>query len=345
MSTPAGPVAGTVAVVCDVGPRHGVGHLMRCVALSEEFAARGHAVVFVADAASVPFAARQLATRGFASTGQPTAPAALLATLEELGPDVVVIDSYQLADEVYAGVADRFRTVALVDGDPGRRRAHVYLDQNIDAEHDSWPLPPGSVRLAGLDYALMRSDVLAQRPDSDAHADHEPPRVLAFFGGTDAFGAGPLLTAALVATGRPFELTVVAPTGPDGARWEVPESGPGQRIVQVEPTDELPTLVAASDLVVSAAGTSSWELLCLRAACAFVAVADNQEVSYRRVVATGAVAGLGLLDQLRAHPAPATDVLSELLSDAGARARLRTRAGDLVDGRGRVRVVDAVLSG
>ena len=41
MSTTNQPV---LAVLCDVGPRYGVGHLMRCVALAEEFAARGTTV-------------------------------------------------------------------------------------------------------------------------------------------------------------------------------------------------------------------------------------------------------------------------------------------------------------
>ena len=50
---------------CDVGPAYGVGHLMRCVALAEEFAARGFEVVFSAEVDSVPFALDQLGRRGF----------------------------------------------------------------------------------------------------------------------------------------------------------------------------------------------------------------------------------------------------------------------------------------
>jgi spore coat polysaccharide biosynthesis predicted glycosyltransferase SpsG len=325
-----------LAVLCDVGPRHGVGHLMRCVALAEEFAARGHRVVFVSEAAEVPFAARQLSARGFASVA-PATPYA--EQLRALGATTVVIDSYHLPVTAYAEVSAAFPTVAIVDGDPAGRVAHLYVDQNLGAEDDAWELPATARRLAGLDYALMRAEVLAERPASAEHEEADPLRVLAFFGGTDAFGAGPVLARALVATGRPFDATVVAPSS-----WDPPATGPRQRLTLIGPADDLASRVRAADVVVSAAGTSSWELLCLRAACGFVCVAENQRVSYDRVVGTGAVVGLGVLDDVRADPAAAVAALDRLLTDAGLRRGLRVAGGTLVDGRGRVRVVDAALA-
>ena len=40
-----------------------------------------------------------------------------------------------------------------------------------------------------------------------------------------------------------------------------------------------------SDLVISASGTSTWELLCLGATAGLVCVVDNQEMGYERAVA------------------------------------------------------------
>ena len=106
--------------------------------------------------------------------------------------DAVVIDSYVLPRDAYSAVRRVRPTLAIVDGDPSGKDGHVLVDQNIGAEDDDWPLPEGAVRLAGLDYALMRDEIRA-RPD-------RPPttrptgavRVFAFFGGTDAFGAAPV---------------------------------------------------------------------------------------------------------------------------------------------------------
>lgn len=334
-------------MVCDAGPSLGIGHLMRCIALGEEFQARGLEVRFAADVAGVPWAAGQLERRGMAVL----APAAyddvagLVAQVTAEAPDVVVLDSYLRPRDAYAALrASAAVLVALVDGDPEGRAADVYLDQNIGAEDDTWPLAEGSVRLAGLDHALMRNDLLEQRPEQPRTGSAVPPRVLTFFGGTDAFGASPVVAGALVATGAPFEATVVAATDELAAAVRGLDPRQGQRIDVIGPSDRLAEQVAAADLVVSAAGSSSWELCCLGAAAALVCVADNQEESYARAVDLGVVAGLGRLEALRDDPASAVGVLTGLLTDADTRAALRREAWRLVDGQGRRRVVDTVLA-
>ncbi len=341
----------TLLVRCDVGPEYGVGHLMRCVALAEEFAGRGFEVVFSADAESVPFAREQLLRRGFRWVRPPD-------TVEELvvqarAADVVVLDSYVLPPAAYAAVRRAAPTLAVVDGDPAGKDGDVLVDQNIGAEHDDWPLPDGTVRLAGLEHALMRDEIRDARVATPGPGEPgepgEPapegrPAVFAFFGGTDAFGAAPVVTRALVTTGAPFDLRVVGAS--ERLRAELAEIVPGrdQRVTVIEPTSALASEVVGADVVLSAAGTSSWELLCLGAACAFVCVADNQVVSYERVVTDGAVAGLGRLEELRGDPSAAVEALGRLLRDEAARAGLRRAGSRLVDGRGRERVVDALLA-
>lgn len=333
-----------VVVWCDLGPDIGVGHLMRCLALAEELAARGREVVFLVDAAAVPFAAAQLDARGFASVVPAATVTAQLEQVAELAPEAVVIDSYRLPPVAYAGARASYRTLAFADGAIGGREADVYLDQNIGAEHDHRALPAGAVRLAGLRYALMRDEVLRHRPaQPEVPGPEGPPRVLAFFGGTDAFGAAPVLTAALVATRLPLRLSVVAASDESRAALAAIDPAPGQEVEVIAPTDRIAELVRAADLVVSAAGTSSWELLCLGAAAAFVCVADNQAESYGRVVAQGLTFPLGLLSGVRADPTAATAVLAEAVSDADARNRLRRTGWELVDGQGRQRVVAALL--
>ena len=152
---------------CDVGPAYGVGHLMRCVALAEEFAARGYEVVFSADGRGRPV-----------RPGAGTPPRVPLGRPAGLGgrrwssrpgrADAVVIDSYVLPRDAYSAVRRVRPTLAIVDGDPAGKDGHVLVDQNIGAEDDDWPLPDGTVRLAGLDYALMRDEI--------RHARTAPPR-------------------------------------------------------------------------------------------------------------------------------------------------------------------------
>src|SRR5690606_32624250 len=121
-----------------------------------------------------------------------------LELLECLRPRAVVIDSYLLPAAVYSAVRARAGLVAIVDGDPQGREADVYVDQNFGAEDEAWELAPGSRRMAGAEFALIRDDVIAQRPAAPRRGgDRNPPEVFAFFGGTDAYGAAPVVAREL----------------------------------------------------------------------------------------------------------------------------------------------------
>jgi spore coat polysaccharide biosynthesis predicted glycosyltransferase SpsG len=343
---------------CDAGGTTGVGHLVRCVALAEELVDRGVPVTFLGDLTGSPWVRRQLDVRGLPVFPAPRSPEALADLVVDLGLAAVVLDGYHLDPGCGAAVRARgLAVLALVDGDFGaEQEADLYLDQNLGARR----LPgiaPEARMLAGLGYVLLRDVVRDRRPTRSADGAPEPsavgsisrsvrPSVLAVFGGTDPFEAAVTVVPLLLAGGAPVTVTAVA------ARPEVAEAlhalptGPGQRILAVPPADDLPALVRQVDLVVSASGSSVWELLCLGAPTALVSVAPNQQVGYQQVVSRGLAAPLGALQQLQDDPdarRAASELLTRLLTDSGARQALATAGLAEVDGRGRERVADALL--
>lgn len=319
---------------------------MRCLALAEELLRRGLAVVFVCDAHTVPWAEAQIAARGIAVEPAVWTAAEHVELVERLRLDAVVFDSYDLDASVYEAVrATGVPTLAIVDGDLRGADADVLVDQNLAAELDHPQLPAGAIRLAGLSYVMIRDEILALRPiDPPVRRSNAVPKVFAFFGGTDAFGAGPYFVQALAATGVPFEATVVAPSVDLAARIAAVELRPQQRVDVIGPTDRLAAEVREADLTISASGTSTWELLCLGATAGLVCVVDNQVMGYERAIATGTAAGVGVLSDLKADPSTAAAVLKRLLTDSAERDRLATAGWKLVDGNGRTRVADALLA-
>ncbi|MEU6793410.1 hypothetical protein ABZ907_17065 [Nonomuraea wenchangensis] len=318
-----------VGLRCDAGADSGVGHLVRCVALAEELRSRGARPVFLGAVRDSPWALAQLRERVLPLTPAPESPAALAALARALRLDAVVLDSYHLPP----GTGEELRrhglpVLAVVDGDPLGQHADLYLDQNLGAERR--PFPAGPV-LAGARYVLLR-DSVRRRARAPRPLDRVP-EVLCFFGGTDAAGVAPVWAEALCATGVPFTATVVSP-----APFMAPLAD-GAPIAVIPPTDRLPELMAAADLVVTAAGSAIWELLYLGVPTALSWVADNQLIGYDELVGRGVAAGLG-----RAPGPEAVAVLARLLSDPAAREEHGRRGGGLVDGRGRERVADALLA-
>ncbi len=332
-----------IVFCCDAGPARGIGHLMRCIALAEDLAARGVVCTFVADLADVPWARTQVTSRGFKAHQHDDGRTGRLEAVVQHNPDGVVLDWYDAPPAFSAGLRSAgIPVLAIIDGDSRGQTGDLYLDQNLDAEHADGP--GDAPRLAGLAYAMLRSEVIQLRPPAPPTGVRAvPPRVLAYFGGTDAHGASPVMVAALAASGEPFDAVVVAPRPDLRLAIERVPLAPGQMVTPIEPTDSLMSIAARADVVMSASGTSLWELLCIGSAAAVIWVVDNQELGYNRVVKSGLAAGVGHLDDVSANPTAASATLGCLLRDVAWRDQLRREGWALTDGRGRERVAAALL--
>jgi hypothetical protein len=93
-----------------------------------------------------------------------------------------------------------------------------------------------------------------------------------------------------------------------------------------------------ADLVLSAAGTTVWELCCVGAPMALVTVAENQLRNYELVLEAGLAIGLGRLADIGALAALPARLGTPAINDLGG------RAWKTVDGAGADRVARAVRS-
>ncbi|MFI9646279.1 PseG/SpsG family protein [Streptomyces sp. NPDC052040] len=334
-----------LALRADATARMGTGHVVRCLALAEEAAARGMSPVLLG-ACEVPWLTKILAMSPLTLTGAPHAPADFGRRLRELAPEAVVIDAYHLPEEHYHAAAEVAPVLAAYDGEVRHARADVLYDQNIGADRTAPPSADGAVLLRGPSFAVVRDDVRVLRPAHPSRralrwaATPAPvPKVLLVLGGTDALGATLALTRALLAQIPEIHLSVVTM---DAAGVRALAAGPGQRVDVIAPTPALPVAMAGMDLVVSAAGTTTIELCCLGVAAALIQAVDNQAPVYRGAVSHGCAEGLGVLDEVLARPAAMAQRVRALLADPGRRAQLAERAWQTVDGRGRERILDAV---
>ncbi|MEU6641304.1 spore coat protein [Saccharomonospora sp. NPDC046836] len=308
----------------DSSAQIGAGHVARMVALAEEAAARGWRVAFAGEIANAEF----LATR-FDELGVPRLPPETTAD----GFDAMVVDHYGIGELRAAVNAAGAALVSFEDGPFGRRAADVVVDCGFAAA--ARPADGSPLVLTGACYTPLRQVVMEARRKRQARDGvPEPPRVLVVLGGGGVWQdtVSDLLTA-LRDTGSPCTVEALVRGTP-----ALPAAAAGQRFLVSPPGPGLHDRLVETDLVVSAAGVTLFELCCVGVPSALVRLVDNQDAGYRAALAQGFAVGLGSPGALE----NAAETLRGLLAEREALEGMAVAASAAVDGQGAARVLDEI---
>lgn len=322
----------------------GAGHVIRSLALAEEFLARGHEVMLLGSTHGMVWPEQQVAARGLTMTPAAHDPDEFVAQVRSLNLSAVNLDGYQLSPDLgRALLAAGVPTMTMVDGPFGLdQHADLYVDQNYGAVSAHRPVA-GSQMLVGIDYALLRDVVLDRRGAPRPVVAR--PRVLVVFGGSDPWGGVGAVVPLILAAVDEVEIVAVAANPNTAAELGRLPLGPGQTLEVVGLVDDLPALAVTVTAAISAAGSSIWELLCLGVPTGLVAVTDNQLAGYRQVTGDNLVVPIGELARLTGPGRDdALSAIRSLITNPELQRRLAARGTELVDGRGRARVADRLTA-
>ena len=336
----------SLLVRADGNARIGFGHVLRCVAVADEMARVGVATTFLSRTLP-PWIADYLHAHGHRACLiglQQDVPEALDAEItaaiaEDICADCVLLDHYELGHEwsrmlrplplaAFDDLATCMRDVALlIDPAPGRGVA------------DYTGLVPHHARvLTGPTYAALRPE-FALAPKNAPKAPGGLCRVLISMGGTDPAGAS---LAALEALDARSDITLTVILGSDSPFLEAIHA----RVARMQtPTRllldrcDMSALLAQSDLVIGAGGTSALERCVLGRPSVVVVLADNQRQNARAL----AQAGAAIIVE-RPTPKDIRKAALTLIEDAPTRNALGKAAARLCDGLGAPRVAAAILS-
>ncbi len=325
---------------CNGGGSLGVGHVLRSLALAEEARAAGHRCTFAGEFAG-DFVVRQLHNLGTETVNVPRSDESasdLARLVAQLSPDVLHADTYDDLELALTGHAPLLSNVE--DAEFGRRPADLVIDPNLGAETEPREVEGHAAEpllLRGARFAPLRAVVTERRGEWQLR--EQATRVLVVMGGTDPMGLTPKVLTALAETGLALHVTAITSRERRPACEAALAAHPGQLSVELlDPSDDLPALMAHHDLVVSAAGTSVWELCCIGVPMALVCAVDNQRAGYDRVVQAGAALGLGSTLE-GAEAGDAARQLREALENPATRQDLARQAAQVVDGLGAWRIV------
>jgi len=318
-----------VVLRADAGLLTGTGHVMRCLSLAEELMSRGHEIFLVTAPFDVSWL-EQLVVESGVSVKSCTAGDLARETILGLVPDWVVVDSYSIAAEEITALDTFVPVLAVVDGETRGVVATILLDQNLGAEERV----NGPAWLAGSQFALVRDAVLDQRRTDPWRLRGTSRSVLSFMGGTDPHAAS-IGVAHALAESVGFDLLLIAP---EPMHDRLARAGRiGTKVIA--PTAGLPALLGAADLVITAAGTSAWDVCALGIPSIMVAVVDNQQQSLVKVIAGGLALGVDAVRDPNSLSALG-GMVDQLLTDEDLRRSVSIASANAFDGFGKSRVAD-----
>ncbi len=307
------------------------------MALAEALSPAGIAVHFFMPPDSLSAARDRVRDAGWSEiTGQPRT--ADIVTAAGTGA-VVVLDTYRVdgawIEALHAGVRAAGSQLTVIDDDGARNfSADLVVNQNAGAETHCYPRVARHLR--GPRYALLRPGFAHNRERglaSLARLTGPPQRVFVLFGGTDATG---MAVPAARAARQAFPAAHVRAVVPGGG-----EAFPGVEVLPY--VDNVVDEMLRADLVLSAGGSTLWEICCLARPAAVVAVAANQHAAYDEMVRRGAIMALGRV------PVRDVDVLAHRLREAatgpGTLRAVAERAAAVTDGQGADRVATVLTQG
>ncbi len=342
---------GTLLIRADANVTMGTGHVMRCLALAQAWQDAGGRALFAMAEGTVAVSARLQAERfDIVPVQDPTdagRDASQLATLaHEQGAEWVVVDGYQFQASYQRELKLAGLKVLFVDdnGHAGGYTADLILNQNPHATESMYgQREPYTRLLLGTRYCMLRREFNSWR-GWNRETPEVGRKILIAMGGSDPDNSTELIMQ-LVRLVEIEGLQTTVVVGGSNPHWKSLQRIASEfagSLCLLRDVSNMAEPMAWADVVVSAAGTTCWEMCFLGLPALLIHVAENQRVLAQELDKQGCAIHLGSLRDVSMDAVASQ--LERLLNSAETRRSLARHARELVDGNGAERVASTLRS-
>lgn len=333
----------------DADSEIGTGHLMRCIALAQAWKEReGSEVIFVMNRPGAGIESR-IRDMGFdlrtidAKPGSSEDAKVTCTMYHELGAQWCVVDGYQFSAHYQQQVHNSPASILFIDdyGHCDHYVADVVLNQNIYAYKGLYPDFKTHVRLLlGMKYALIRTEFLKYQNFQRIHAKNAK-KILVTFGGSDPGNVtGAIVTMLKNVNITDIEVRVIAGVNNSNISQLhalIREDG---RIRMIQNVQDMPDHMAWADIAICAGGSTVYECAFMGLPAIIYPIAKNQKPVVDEMSRIGSAIDGRTINILHANEG--ASALAGLLDSCDTRRELSEKMRALIDGKGAVRVVDAL---
>jgi spore coat polysaccharide biosynthesis predicted glycosyltransferase SpsG len=324
-----------VAIRADASKFQGSGHVMRCLSLARALSEKNVDVTFYTSIKELDWLVASVLKSGIKI--EETIPNSIFGgSINWEDFDLVIVDSYQIPSKEISKLSGISPVLAIIDGDRRGIEADFYLDQNLGSEQNlEGAFSQEAKQLLGSQYSLVRPEVIEnKRSEIRQSLTLESAKLLIFFGGSDPYRGAANLSRILSGSNL-RDYTVIAPKSD---HLEIAQHLAKSDVKIIEFTDSIPRLIAEADAVVSAAGTSVWDISTIGTPAAYFGVADNQTNSLEAIEGFGVGMSLGELSRIDYNSTFVLQKIEQLILDNEKRYSLFRQSHQLFDGFGCIRV-------
>ncbi|MDD5386996.1 MAG: hypothetical protein PHQ22_07385 [Sulfuricurvum sp.] len=301
-----------IAFYTEAGTQRGMGHLIRCYSLYEEFKRYGVNGSFFLDS-DIDFSYKFSDLHSFSWDD---------FCIDDTY-DIVVIDSYEASINIYNTIAKSVRMPVFIDD---YSRLEYPKGVIINVAPDAQELffrdkNPENMYLLGVDYVPLRREILTVNPKKQ-------PQIFIMLGGNDIFNVSQMILEAL----QDIDLKKVIVVNNEGTA-ETLCSYPNVNVLYKPSDEKLIFEMARSSLAISTASMTVYELAYLTIPTIIVALSENQKIGSMQLLNHHLASSL--IDITDAHWI--TD-LHKYVTSLNSKNIHPT-----IDGKGRERIVEFII--
>jgi UDP-2,4-diacetamido-2,4,6-trideoxy-beta-L-altropyranose hydrolase len=339
---------GTLLIRADASSEIGIGHVMRSAALAQAWQSSGGRAIF-----ALANGARELEDR-LSSWGSEVA---VIRAEPGTGEDAaetnelcqrhraywLALDGYHFSQDYRTVLRKGGARLLLMDdlGDCAPYNCDIVLNDNPQAAELFNSRGVEARFLLGPRYALLRQEFLEFRRDTHEVSDRARRILITFGGGDDQNLTLQVMQTLQALRDVALDLTVVVGAGnPHRTSIQKAVDNSPHSARMLSNVKNMPELMSQTDLAISAGGGTCYELAFMRVPMFLIILARNQERTVEAFSEANAAISGGWFDSLEEEALRAS--LLRAIGDQKLRSRLRENAGQMVDGRGSQRVVDAM---
>jgi len=329
-------VGGRLIIGCaEASPEIGWGHVRRLGALLTAWCEVGGRAQFVADGIEGTVQNSLVEAGVEILAVETTQIEGLVAECRRGGACATALDGYHFSREDVMALQRVGSVLALDDLAGPLSEADLVVNQNLDFPRNRYSAASGTV-LIGSDYVLLPPE-FRQALETVSTPDRE--RVLVTFGGSDPTRLSlPVCEELCRRLSADYSIDLILGPGVDSEVAdrcvEFSQQVGCQRLAVHKDVNCMSILMGSASVAISAAGSTTWELLAMGVVPVLAAVSENQRSVAESTAARGVAVSAG------SDPVLLVRECQQLLTNQERRMKFSRRGQELIDGRGVWRVMD-----